>query len=641
MLKQMRSFTRSWVSYVLLFVLAALFVLFLGNGQSVLDTLQTQGARNVASGRGVTVTPQQLARELDLTIRSQRNQGQTITQAAAVEAGLHRQLLQGMLARKAMYAYADRIGVSASNLQVAERIRAIPAVLNPVTGAFDAESYQRFLGELGYSQPDFETDVRGDMTTEMLMQAMVAGARAPSSFGALVLSYEGETRVVSIAEAPASAVGQIPAPTAEQLQALYRESQEQLRLPEYRALTLVQARPQDFLSRVTIPEERLAQELDARREALTQPERRTYVRISAQSEAQANDAAARLARGEAPADIATALSVQTARGENQARNEVPDARVAEAVFAMQARSAPRVVRGELSPWVVIRVDAITAAIAPDLTEARAELREAIAMEEANALLNDAVAAFDDARGGGVALADAARQHGLTVVNIAATDAQGNDAAGAPVAALADHPELLEAAFQTAEGEASDFLPAGDADVVVAVDRVTASTVRPFESVRDQLAQVWVARERGRRMREMGERVVAAVEGGETFAAAARAQRFNVVVSSQPTDRRSAAQIPARGLPTQIFAASEGDVLSDLRADGGAVLVAVVERINRVNAAERPQEVEALRQRMQETVNESMTEAVQSQVVADARGRVNESLLNQLYPSGEQDAEAGQ
>jgi peptidyl-prolyl cis-trans isomerase D len=639
MLTQMRGFTRSWIAYVLIFILAALFVVFLGNGQSIFDTLQVQGSNYLAKGRDFTVTPQQLARELDLTLRSQRNQGQNISQQDAVEAGVHRRLLEGLAARKAAGAYADRVGVAASNAMVAERIRAIPMTQNPVSGAFDQQAYQQFLIELGYAQTDFENEIRAEIGTGMLLNALTVGVRAPSSYGAMALTYETETRVVSIAEAPASAIGAVPTPTSEQLQALYRESEQQLQIPEYRALTLVYARPQDFLARVTVPEERLNEELQARRAALVQPERRTYIRISAQSEAQANDAAQRLARGETPEAIAQALGVQSARGENQARNEVPDARIAEAVFSTPARAAPRVVRGQLAPWAVVRVDTVTAAVEPDMSAARNELRQAIALEEANTLLNDAVSAFEDARGGGATLVEAARQNGLAVVSYPAVDAQGRDQSGAPIEALAAAPDIVEAAFGTSEGEASDFLPAGEADVVVGVDRVIAATVRPFDTVRDQLAQAWTARERGRRLRAMGEAMVTAVQGGQDFAAAARAQRFRVVVNAQSVDRRAASQIPARGLPTQIFAAPEGGVSSDVRADGGGVLVAQVHSINRVNPEEQPQQLEALRAQMQQGLAQSLGEALQGQIVADARVRYNEDLLNRLYPSGQASAEA--
>lgn len=633
MLLQMRTFTRSWVAYALLFVLAMMFVVFLGNGQSVLSALQFAGSNNLAVVNGQAVRPRQLSRELDLFLRGQRNQGQQVTQEQAIEAGVHLRLLESIIGRTAARVYAEKLGVIPSHAQVAERIRVIPAVQNPVTGAFDETAYDAFLRDVGYTRAEFEDDVRGEISTQMLLEAMVAGIRAPTSFGELAYVYDGESRVVTIAEAPGSAAGNIPAPTEEQLQTLWEQSQEQLRTPEFRALTLVSARPEDFISRVTVPEEQLREEFEARRPALAQPERRSYVRITAQTEAQANDAAARLGRGEALESIASALGVQTARGQNETRDGVTDAAVAEAVFGTAPRSAPRVVRGQLSPFVVVRVEAVQPAVQPDYAAMREDLRLAIAADEAADLLNAAVSAFEDARGAGTPIADAARQQGLTVTQIAGVDAQGRDMNGAPIETLAGADEVLTTAFATAEGEASDFIPLGDADVIISVDRIIPSRVRALDEVRNELAQSWIARERASRLRALGERVREAVGGGSSFAQAARAARFNVVVNAREITRRDAAQIPARGLAAQIFNAREGEIVTELRADGGAVLVAWVEHIRRVDPAAAPQAVEANRAQMGQVLTQSFGEAVQADIVARGRARRNDALIERLYPRG--------
>ena len=625
MLAQMRSLTRGWIAYILLFLLVIAFAIW-----GVNDVFSGGGSRNVAEVGGRNITPPQLTRELDLTLRAERAEGNNLTQQEAIDAGLHLQLLESMISRVAMYWYAERVGVSASDAQVAARIREIPATQNAVTGSFDTAAYDAFLQQLRYTRPEFERDVRGDLTTQMLMQAMVGNVRAPSSYGALAYAYDAETRVVSIAEAPASAVGAIPRPNDAQIQAFYEDSQAQLRLPEFRALTLVYARPADFMSRVDVPEQRLREEFEARADALTRPERRTYVRIAAANEAQANDAAARLDRGESAASIATALDLQTTRGEDQARAEVPDSAVAEAVFNAQVRGPAVVARGSLSPYVVVRVESSTPATTPSFAEYRDELRNAIAADEAADMLNEAISGFEDARAGGASLAAAARQHGLTATTISAVEASGRDQQGRPIEALAGHEEVLSAAFQTPEGEATDFIPAGEADVIAGVDRIIPESVRPLEEVRDDLVQAWIARERGRRLRELGEQVVAAVQGGQSLAAAARANGATVVVSSRPIDRRGASQIPARGLAGQMFAASAGGVVSDMRADGGAVLIAVVEEINRPDPAENPQAVEANRAEIQQSLVSSLGEAVQGEVVETAAPRRNERLLGQVY-----------
>lgn len=637
MLLQFRKMTRGAAATIILGLVGLAMVVFLVPN---MDMGQLGGSAQLAEVSGRKITPAQLSRELDLTLRAQRNNGEMVTQQEAVDAGLHRRLLDAMIGRNALSAYAEKLGVSASDTQVANYIRDIPNVMNPVTGSFDQTAYAQFLDTMRYSQSEFERDVRNDLSTQLAMSAMVNGVRAPSSFGALLYAYQAETRVVSMAAAPVSAVGAVAPPTEEQLQAFWQENQEQLRVPEFRALTLVFARPADFVGRVSVPEARLREEFEARRASLTTPERRSYVRISAQTQAQANDAAARLSRGESPDAVATALGLQMTRGADQPRNEVPDRRVAEAVFT-QARGAVHAVQGQLTPWVAVRVDAITPGSEPSFEAQREELRLAIATEEAGGLLNTAIGAFDDARGAGASVTEAARQAGLSTSTIAEVEEGGRDRSGAPVAALEGHEDLLSIAFDTPEGEASDFIPAGDADVVVAVDRVVPASVRPLAEVREQLSQVWVAQERARRLRELGAEVIEAVRGGQSFAAAARAKGFTMGERSQTLNRQAASQIPSRGLPTQIFAAAEGAVVADMHVTGAAVLVAHVGQIDRADPASAPQVVEAARAQLEQSVTESLGVAARDEIVARARPRRNEPLLERTYPSSSADDAQGQ
>jgi peptidyl-prolyl cis-trans isomerase D len=635
MILQFRKFSRSIFAAIILGLVGLAMVLFLPSGQ--FSTIVATDLVNVGDYK---VTPQQLSRELQRDLRIRRDQqGQVLTQQEAIDGGLHNQLLEGLVTRLSFYAYADKIGVSASDSQVAQAIRDIPSVLNPVTGQFDPTAYAAFLAQIEYTQPEFEGVARGDMTQQMLLEALVAGIRSPSSYGALMLSYQTETRVVSIAGLPASAVGAIAPPTAEQLQAFYTENATALRLPEFRGLTFAIARTEDFLPRVNVAADVLEREVEARRATVAQPERRTYIRLTAQNEQQANDIAQRLTRGESPAAIAAALGVQSTRGENQTRAEVLDEPVAAAVFEMPSGAPARVVRGRLSPFVVVRVESITAAPPVDTAALREQIRTALAMEEAAELLNTAIGAFEDARSGGASVADAARQHGLAVLTVPPVSAQGRDQQGQPIEALQALAEPMRAAFELSEGEVTDFLPFDGGDVIVSVDRIVPESVRPLEEVRDALTLGWTNRERGRRLQEKGAGIVAAIRGGATLPEAARANNMTMVARSQRLDRQTASQIPARALAAQIFQAGIGETATDMRADGGALLVAVVESIDRANPSEAPQLVEQARAADERVLVNTFVESIADEVTQRMRPRRNQRLLDRTFaPSSSTDSE---
>lgn len=633
MLAKLRNVTRGWVAGVIIGLLAIAFAVW-----GVNDIFTGGGSRNVASVGGNAITPMQLSRELDLFLRGQRREGQTITQADAIAQGIHLRLLDSMISRLALRTYAEQAGVSASDQQVAEAIRAIPAVQSGLSGSFDRAAYDEFLRQLGYSQSEFEAEIRGEISTAMLGGALTAGVRAPKSYGDLLLAFETERRTISLAEISTARVGPIPAPNEVQLRDFYEDNQASLQVPEYRALTIVAARPQDFAARIDVPEQRLREEFEHRRAALTQPERRTFVQISAPDEAKARQAAERLGRGEAADDVASALGLQVVRYDQQTEAGAADSAVAEAAFAMLAGAPPRVVRGRLTPWAAVRLEQITAAQAPAFENERQRIRDEIAAEEAADLLNDAISGFEDARGSGASVADAGRANNLAVITVPAVDARGLAPDGAPAEALVDQPDLVRTAFETPEGEASDFMPAADgADVIIAVDRVIPESVRPFEEVRAQLAEAWTARERVRRMEEIARDIETAVAGGQSFADAVRANRLTMAASSQPIDRRAAAQqLPARQLGAALFSAQIGDVVRDMRVDGGALLVAVVEKIERVSPAEAPELAEQARLQMQQTLAMGLDETIRAEAATRGRVRRNERLIAQLFPRGDED-----
>ncbi|MGE0827971.1 MAG: SurA N-terminal domain-containing protein [Hyphomonadaceae bacterium] len=626
MLAQMRQLTRGIFARVLLGVLALAFAIW-----GVNDFFTGMSRNDVARVGDQSISPAELERDFSNWLDRQRGQEQPVSRQEAIEQGVHMRLLDTIIARRALSHLAKTLGIQASDQQVAEEIRGIEAAQDPMTGAFSERGYQELLQRIKYTPAEFEGEIRQSLAVQQLMEALAAGVRTPRSFGEIALAFDSERRVISLAEIPAARVGAIPNPTDAQVQALYNEMRSNLRVPEFRALTIVLARPADFAARVDVPEARIQEEFEARRAQYETPERRSFVQISAQTEAQARDAAQRLARGEEPSAVARALGVQSVAFENRPLTEIPDSAIGRAVFGLAANAPPQAVRGTLTPWVAVRVTAVTPAVGANIAEHRDEIRAQIAQDEATDVMNEAVAAFNDLRAEGAPLADAARRQGLAVIAVAAVTAEGRGQDGEPVAALQGQEELLQTAFETPEGEATDFIPTTEGDAIVSVDRVTPETTRPLQEVREQLTAFWINRERMNRLRAIGERVSEAVVAGRPFAEAVRANGGAMQVASREIDRETAGSaLPARGFGAHIFEAHEGEVVFEPRMDGVTLLVAQVEAIRRADPAQEAQRVEQLRMQYQSGATRSLQEAVEAAAREAARPTRNDRLLQRLY-----------
>ncbi|MFT3726730.1 MAG: SurA N-terminal domain-containing protein [Terricaulis sp.] len=639
MLLQFRKATRGLFATIIFGLIGIATVLFLIPHQGLQNPF---GAQWVAKVGDTPITQTDIERELDAALQRQRQEGHNFTKEEAIAQGAHLQILDGLISRAAISNYATRHGVIASDAQVAAGIRQL-GVVDPQTNRFDPRLYDQLLSEHHFTRPEFEQLIRNEASIAMVMQAMAQGVRAPSSYGAIGVAIRSENRTLTIAQAPISLAGNVPPPTQPQLQTFYDEIKDRLQLPEFRQLTLVLARKADFAQRAGVTDAQVQEEFNRRAETLGTPERRSSIRIVAQNQAQANDAAARINAGQNPNAVAQALHLPVVLGNNEARAAVTDEPVAAAVFSMAPSATARAVQGQLS-WVVVKTTSVTPGVTPQFSAYKDQIRTELQTAASSTLIDTAISNFEEARAGGATVQQAAQTAGLSVIAVPAVEAQGRDLHGQPVAMLAGQRDVLRAAFQTTEGEASDFMETPDGEMLISVDHITPPHARPLAEIRDDLQHLWIVREINHRMTELASEVTQQVQQGQKFTDVARAHHLSIIATSVALDRQSSARIPAARFAGQVFGAQPNAVVSDqcaqrpqaplpggMCAHGDEYLIAQVERINRVDPATVPQMVEAMRTQVQQEIAQSFSDAIQEQIRADAKPEKNTTLLNRLYP----------
>jgi peptidyl-prolyl cis-trans isomerase D len=647
MLLEFRKVTRGAFASIILGLIGFAMVLFLIPRQGISNPF----GQYLAKVGGTEITPAQLTRAIDVQVSRARQRNPDVTREDAIAQGVHMELLQQLIDRAAMVNYAERNGVSASDAQVASDIRSIPDVNDPANHQFDPRLYAIFLANQQYTRPEFEKTVRDNLTASMMVEALAAGLRAPSSFGAIRVAVRSETRTVTVAQAPISLAGNVPHPTDAQLQSFYDEIKDNLKLPEFRQVTLVMARTEDFAKRANITDEQVRAEFDRQAPSMGTPEKRSSVRIVTQNQAQAEDVAARINGGQSPDAVAQALHLQVLHGTDEVQSAVTDPAVAQAVFSMAANAPARAVQGQLS-WVVVKTTAVTPGVTPDFAAHRDEIRHQLETNAAGTLVSAALRSYEETRGTGASVAQSAQTAGLAVVNIPAVESHGGDMHGQPVQPIVGSRNLLKATFDTAEGEESDFIQTPDGEVLVAVDHITPPHTLPLADMRDNLIQGWIRRETTRRMTELVDQVTQAAQHGQDFAAAARAHHMQIVRASAAMSRQEAAAIPARGVGDQIFTTQANTIvngecarppqqpMAGMCAHGDEFLIVRVERINRTDPATVPQIVERFRAEAQQEIQQSLVESVEAQVSADQHPQQNMDVINRTYPRPGQNGQGG-
>lgn len=627
MLTELRNVTRGWFAMAIIGLIALAFTIW-----GINDGLRPIQSNDVASGRDVKVSRQEFNLAFDNEVERQRTlTKRPVSRQEAVDANLHMQVVNRLVADRSVDRLMQRINVGVSDEMLRKSGRAIEAFRNPITGEFDPQTYLALLAKNGLPVSYFEDDLRRSIARDQFDGALAAGIRPPSSFGRIVMAFETERRTISIAAITPDRVGVPPAPTDAEIEAFYKAQSSAFALPAYRAFTVIRAEPADFAERIEVPEDKIKDLYEFRKAQLATPEKRSFVLLSGGADRAAAEAAGRrLASGEDPQTVARALNMQAQTFDAKAKTEAPDTRIADAVFNTTVGQITAPIQG--ITWSIARVTGMTPAASPTLEDIRTELRAELAREEAQTLMNDAVEKFDDIRAGGAPLEEAAAQSGLSLTRIPLVDSRGLSTNGQPEPGVLDQPEVIEAAFAAAEGDPTDWSSTEEGgSYMIRIDTVKPAGPPPLEQVRDRVANAWRMQKVADGMRKIFEDISAAVAGGATFADAVRAQRVPMAVTSQTLNRQMAGQGgPSRELMGAVFSGPKGSVVSGAGGPGGAVLfVAQIENIERDDPAENPALLEQARQALGGMIADDMLRTVQSAARQEARIRLNQPLIDQL------------
>ena len=266
--------------------------------------------------------------------------------------------------------------------------------------------------------------------------------------------YEGQTRSVDYFLLPASAAGEIPAPSEDALRAFYNDRKSSYRAPEYRAMNVLALEPETLANSAEVSDADAAaayEKLAGKDPRLGAPEKRDLQQILFPNEADADAAEAKLKAGSSFDDIVKdrgLKSEDTDLGETT-KDAMLDKAEADAVFALPQGGVSGVLKSQFGP-VIVRVKTITPSTIKPLAEVEDEVKRQVSAARAGDKIQALHDKIEDERVSGKSLIEAAQAVGLSAQSIPAVDARGDDAKGAPVN-LPDKADLLRAAFASDVG----------------------------------------------------------------------------------------------------------------------------------------------------------------------------------------------
>ena len=529
----------------------------------------TSSNTTVATVGGQSISAEELQRALQPTIERLRARfGGTLDPAQLKELGVTQSVLDQLIDNSLLDQEAGRLGLAVPDSVIRAAIYENPNFRGP-DGRFDRQRFDEILAMNRLSEPQLVADLRRDIPRTDLLQAIVAGVRISPQVVDIIYKYRNQQRLADIVAFPAAAVGNVAPPSAADLQKFYDAHKDSYRAPEYRGFAIASLSPDDVTSSAPIPEDKLRQAWEQRKDEFGKPEERDIQQILAPSEAVAKQAETALKTGKSWQEVATTIAKEAPDTIDLgllSQKEILPA-LGDVAFKLPLDVPSPPIESPLG-WHILRVTKILPATTMTFAQAKPKLEKALRTEDAVNRLATIGNNADDGLAGGLSLAADAKKFGLKLMTVPAVDQQGLGPDGKPVKLPVAAADVLKTVFATNEGDTSRVTDTSDGAIfAVTVDKIMPPAVRPLAQVKATVAADWLAEQKRDIAIKNAKALAAAVRPGEPLAKEAAAKGLALLkVGPLVRTPLPGAAIPPE-LVARLFAAKPGGVVTVSDATG--------------------------------------------------------------------------
>jgi peptidyl-prolyl cis-trans isomerase D len=574
-----------WLKWSLGLVVVA-FILFY-----IPDFLRGSGADaasgdTIASVQGREITTGEFRRTYQAQLQAYRSAyGGNMSDQLLKQLGVEQQILQQMVDERAALAEADRLGVSASDEEVRQRIFSTPAFQE--NGAFIGE--QRYQQLLRMQRPplvpsEFEESVRRQIIVDKLRASLTDWLSVPDR--ELEQEYRRRNDKVKLAVVSFTADsfrGQVAANDAE-VASYFDGHKNDFKIPEKRKIRYLLIDIDAVRAKVTIPPADVERAYNNGIDQYTTPEQVRASHILLKTEGK-DDAAVKakaeelLKQARAGADFAD-LAKKNSEDDASAKNGgdldyfgrgrmVPEFDAA--VFAMAPGQISDLVKTQYGYHIIKLVDKKTATTRT-LAEVRQQITDQLAYERAQAQAADLSTALEKQISKPADLDKAAKAQGLTVQE------SGFFARDEPILGLGPSPEAANRAFEMKQGDVAGPLRASRGFVFETLVAKQDPYVPKVEEVKDKVREEVIKQKAREASRQKAGEIAAKLKSAPDFEKAAKAAG----VEAKTTDLIARdAPIPDLGAAPAVedaaFKLAVGAVSDPIPTDTGTAVIKVLEK----------------------------------------------------------------
>ena len=449
-----------------------------------------------------------------------------VTMGADVRAQVRRQILEQLIQQRVIDNYLVDAGFQISDQYVTELIQRTPEF--QVDGKFDIDTYRQLLAVNGYEPADFERAQRVTLRRQQLQRAIGASTIVTPAAYRRFLNLAAEQRIVSLATIDPAAVADEISITPEMVTNYYDTNPTLFQVPESADVEYVEVRLADVAGSIEVSESELQEYYELNQDMYERDEQRQARHIlvlfnddEAAAEAKANDLLARVNAGESFEDLARENSDDGGTSEQGGdlgaltQTQLPGA-LGDAIFDMSEGEVRGPVRTDFG-FHVVRLDSILEPGPLPLEQIRASLINDIQAEQGEELFRELERELSNALFDATDIRELADAVGIEVKTVAGFTRNGGEPFG-------DSTRVINAIFDDtvlSGAQLSEIVEIEDGySAVFAVTQHNLATRQPLDDVREQVESAIRNQQAEMLMAAKADEMLAALEGGAEFAAAA-------------------------------------------------------------------------------------------------------------------------
>lgn len=487
----LRKIAQTWVAKGLLLLLAAAFGVW-----GVERSLITGGNSNTV----VTVGDQHIdTNEFRLAYRRQiqaisQQLRMQVTPDQARAFGIGQQTVAQLVAGASLDQLAADMNLGLSQDRLAKLIGDDPA-FKAANGSFDRQKFDSLLRNSSILPDDYIKERSKVAIRGQIVEAVSNGFVAPKVLVDAVKQYHDENRSIDYLLLTNANIDPVKAPADDVLSKWFDSVKSKYRAPEYRKFAYVKLQAEDLADAASVSDEEVRTQYDQRKDSFKTPATRTIEQLTFANKDLANAASDALKtgttfdqlvsdQGKKPSDVLLGTFN---------KDQVPDKAIADAAFGVTKEGGTTpVVEGSFGP-VILRVTNVKDETSKNFDDVKEDIRKQIALNNAANEITSVHDKFEDLRGSGLSLQDAATQLKLKLVSVDAIDATGLDQSGNEVKDLPVRQQLLSEVFKAEQGGNPAPLTVGnDGYIWYDVLGITPDHDRTLADVREKAVADWTA-----------------------------------------------------------------------------------------------------------------------------------------------------